>query len=449
MKDKKDKPKILYVDDEQSNLIMFTATFRHDYEIFTAQSGKEGLQILSEHPIEVIVTDQRMPDMNGVEFLLEVLNKYPLPIRIIVTAYTDVDTIIKCVNDGKIFSYITKPWNEVEVKHILENAIKIYRLEKSDRELLLQLQAKSVDLREINDALEMKVLERTKELENSQNELLKTSHLTGMAEVTMGMIHNVSNILNSLNVSAAIIGERIQQSQLANLIECSKLMDKHKNDLGDYLTKDPKGSLLPQYMMKVIESLQMDFVNIAKEITNFRKNVTIISEIITTQQSLSSLKNSDKAVEVQAILEDAVKISGYDFERNNITIQRDYVALKAVLINKIKLLQILINLIINAKQALMSVDQEHKILILKINQPKKDTFSIEIIDNGAGIDAADLNKMFQYGFTTKVQGHGYGLHSSSIAAEEMRGKIEIYSEGLGKGTTVTLLLPYEEGPLET
>jgi C4-dicarboxylate-specific signal transduction histidine kinase len=161
------------------------------------------------------------------------------------------------------------------------------------------------------------------------------------------------------------------------------------------------------------------------------------------------LKNSDKAVEVQAILEDAVKISGYDFERNNITIQRDYVALKAVLINKIKLLQILINLIINAKQALMSVDQEHKILILKINQPKKDTFSIEIIDNGAGIDAADLNKMFQYGFTTKVQGHGYGLHSSSIAAEEMRGKIEIYSEGLGKGTTVTLFLPYEEGPLET
>ncbi len=443
MKQDKEKPCILYVDDEQTNLMMFAATFRHHYKIFTALSADLGLKILESEPIEVIVTDQRMPNMTGIEFLLKVLEKYPYPIRIIMTAYTDVECIISAINAGKIFSYITKPWNENEVKHILDNAIKLYRLEKSNRELLDELQAKTKVLHNLNETLELKVIERTDALEKSQKELLKTAHLTGMAEVAMGMIHNVSNILNSLNVSASIMAGKIQESELNSLEECQKLLEKNKNNIVAFLTKDPKGSILPQYISELIETLKTDFEMILNEINGFRKNVQVINDIIMTHQSLTSIPEFEKSIDVKSILEDALKISGDDFSFHHITIKRDYAELKPIVVNKIKLLQIMINLIINAKHALVDSTNENKILTLKITAPLNGMFTIEVEDNGIGISGEDLKKLFKSGFTTKNNGHGFGLHSSSIAAQEMRGKIEIFSEGVNKGTAVTVLLPYQ------
>jgi signal transduction histidine kinase len=448
MKDEKHKPCILYVDDEQTNLMMFAATFRHDYTVFTALSADLGLKILETESIEVIVTDQRMPNMTGIEFLLEAQKKHPYPIRIIMTAYTDVECIIQAINAGKIFSYITKPWNEVEVKHILDNAVKLFRLEKSNRELLDELQVKTRVLHNLNETLENKVIERTHALEKSQKELLKTAHLTGMAEVAMGMIHNVSNILNSLNVSASIMAGKIQESELNNLIECNKLLEDHQNNIVEFLTKDPKGSILPKYISQIIKSLQADFAVILNEINDFRKNVQVINEIIMTHQSLAAIPEFEKLIDVKSVVEDALKISGDDFSIHNITVQRDYCELKPIMVNKIKLLQIMINLIMNAKQALVESPQTNKMITLKITEPNKNVFTIEVTDNGIGISSEALKQLFQYGFTTKKTGHGFGLHSSSIAAEEMRGKIEIFSEGENKGTTVSLLLPYQiEAPV--
>lgn len=443
MKQDKQKPCILYVDDEQTNLMMFAATFRHDYTVFTALSADLGLKILESEPIEVIVTDQRMPNMTGIEFLLEVLKLHPHPIRIIMTAYTDVECIIKAINSGKIFSYITKPWNESDVKHILDNAIKLYRLEKSNRELLDELQAKTKILHSLNETLELKVIERTDALEKSQKELLKSAHLTGMAEVAMGMIHNVSNILNSLNVSASIMAGKIQESELNNLVECNNLLEKNKNNLEEFLTKDPKGKILPQYISQIIKALQADFEVILNEINGFRKNVQVINEIIMTHQSLAVIPEFEKAIDVKSVLEDALKICGDDFSTHHITIKRDYSELKPIVLNKIKLLQVMINLIVNAKQALIESAVENKELTLRITAPDKGIFTIEVVDNGVGIAGDDLKRLFQSGFTTKNTGHGFGLHSSSIAAEEMRGKIEVFSEGINKGTVVTLLLPYQ------
>lgn len=116
---------ILYVDDEANNLIAFRAVFRTKYTIFTALSGLEGLDILSENNIHIIITDQRMPNMTGVEFLEEVIEKYPTPIRILLTGYTDMSAIIDAVNKGSIFRYLNKPWDEEELEAVIEKAYEV------------------------------------------------------------------------------------------------------------------------------------------------------------------------------------------------------------------------------------------------------------------------------------------------------------------------------------
>ena len=130
---------ILYIDDEENNLISFRATFRLKYNVITANSAAEALKILSEKPIEIIITDLRMPGITGVEFLESILESYPDPIRILLTGYTDIGAIIDAVNKGKIFHYLTKPWDETELDNTIQDAYKIYEQKKFEKEQNKQL----------------------------------------------------------------------------------------------------------------------------------------------------------------------------------------------------------------------------------------------------------------------------------------------------------------------
>jgi len=121
-----DKISILYVDDEENNLISFKATFRLKYKVFTAISGSDAIKILEENLIHVIITDQRMPNMTGVEFLEKVIDKFADPIRILLTGFTDMNAVVDAINKGKIFHYLTKPWNEEELDKTIERAFDIY-----------------------------------------------------------------------------------------------------------------------------------------------------------------------------------------------------------------------------------------------------------------------------------------------------------------------------------
>ncbi|MDP5172757.1 MAG: response regulator [Bacteroidia bacterium] len=133
---------ILYVDDEPQNLISFKATFRREYTVFTALGGEEGLEILKQHDIHLIITDQRMPGMTGVQFLERTLADYPDTIRMILTGFSDTEAIIDVINNARIFRYITKPWDEQELRMTIENARQLYALQIHNKRLLLELQHK-------------------------------------------------------------------------------------------------------------------------------------------------------------------------------------------------------------------------------------------------------------------------------------------------------------------
>ena len=136
---KMDKINVLYIDDEKGNLTAFKAVFRRDFNVFIAESAKDGKQILEENNIEIILTDQRMPKMTGVEFLQSIIKDFPNPIRILVTGYSDIDAVINAVNKGQIYKYITKPWNNEVLKTTISQAYEVYSLRKENKELTKNL----------------------------------------------------------------------------------------------------------------------------------------------------------------------------------------------------------------------------------------------------------------------------------------------------------------------
>lgn len=133
------KIKILYVDDEENNLNSFKAAFRRDYEVTVAKSGYDAIDILKENKFDIIITDQRMPQMTGVEFLSSIISENPEPIRMLLTGYADIQAVIDAINKGQIYQYITKPWDEQQMRVIISNAYEIYSLRKENRELLKSL----------------------------------------------------------------------------------------------------------------------------------------------------------------------------------------------------------------------------------------------------------------------------------------------------------------------
>ncbi len=154
---------ILYVDDEVNNLNSFRAALRRNYNVFTAQSGEEGLEIFSHNDIQVIVTDQRMPGMSGVQFLQQ-LPQEPDNVRIILTGFSDVEAIIDAINTGKVYRYITKPWDKDELKITIDNAIETVSLRRNNKHLIHELQQN-------NELLEEKVAFRTLEIEKQKKQL--------------------------------------------------------------------------------------------------------------------------------------------------------------------------------------------------------------------------------------------------------------------------------------
>ncbi len=182
---------ILYVDDEEINLNVFEATFDDRFNIFTATSGDEGLEILKEQAVEVIIVDQRMPGMSGVDFLKRVIPDHPEPIRLILTGYSDIDVIIEAVNDCGIFRYLTKPWQESEMIQVLEQGLEVYSLRRDNKKLINELKM-------ANEGLEVKVDERTKEVVRQKETLtIQNRQLQKLNEEKNNLIGVVAHDLRS------------------------------------------------------------------------------------------------------------------------------------------------------------------------------------------------------------------------------------------------------------
>lgn len=307
---------------------------------------------------------------------------------------------------------------------------------------------------EANASLEHRVLERTHELREevkakeeanaklaeAQQRLMALSRQAGMAEVATGVLHNVGNVLNSVNVSASIVAGKARESRVANVAALASMLQEHSSELPDFLNHDPKGQRVVPYLVKLGSHLEGERQVMVRELELLTGHVGHIKEIVATQQSYAKVSGLIEAVSLAELAEDAVHISQPGLERHKIRLQRDFQEVPLVAVDKHAVLQILLNLLRNAKQAIKDGDHPEGRILIRIRRWGEDRVRVSVEDTGVGLPPENLTRIFSHGFTTRRDGHGFGLHSGANAARQMGGTLWAESDGPGLGATFTLEL---------
>jgi signal transduction histidine kinase len=278
-------------------------------------------------------------------------------------------------------------------------------------------------------------------LNRSNRELVKTARQVGMAETAVDLLHNVGNVLNSVGITTQDLMRKVRQSKMASMQPLVDLMENQGDNLSDFIANDPRGRKLPVYLSGLSAHLNEDHRAITTGLNDLERHIVHIKDIVRLQQSYSRTIGLTEKIDVAEVIDDAVALNKATVRRHSIRIEKDLMPMPKVLLDRHKLLQILTNLISNAKQALNNGNVAHKRIHLKMYCPQPKTFRIEVSDNGMGIAQENLTRIFQHGFTTRPDGHGFGLHSSAIAASEMDGSLQAASRGPGLGATFTIELP--------
>jgi signal transduction histidine kinase len=323
--------------------------------------------------------------------------------------------------------------------------------------MLLQIQVQDTALQEAHGHLEKRVQERTGELQKevsdreqaqaelqvTHKQLLEASRQAGRAEVAISVLHNVGNVLNSVNVSINMLTDYLERSQVANLPRVVALLEEHGHDLGAYLANDPRGRHLPGYLQQLAEQLLTERTQQRNELSSLCANVDHIKKIVAMQQTHSKVGGLKEMVSVVELLEDTLRIAANSLEPQPVSIRREFAQMPLINAERHKILQILVNLVRNAQLACVESQHPAKLLVLRA-ACVDEHIRISIIDNGVGIAPENLNRIFSHGFTTRKDGHGFGLHSSALTARELGGSLRAHSDGIGCGATFVLELPVQE-----
>jgi C4-dicarboxylate-specific signal transduction histidine kinase len=279
------------------------------------------------------------------------------------------------------------------------------------------------------------------QMEKTHREMIEISRKAGMAEVATSVLHSVGNVLNSVNVSATLLFDNARNSVVSRLSKVTVLLDEHATDAGDYLANDPKGKQLPKYLSMVCEQLAQEQQVTIGELESLRQNIEHIMEIVAAQQNYAKISGVAETLKLTEVVEDALRMSGGDLAWQDVRLVRDYREVSAISVEKHKLLQILVNLIKNAKRALDESGRTDKQMTLSIRPVNESRVGIAVVDNGVGIAPENLERIFAHGFTTRNNGHSFGLHSGALAAKELGGSLRAQSAGPGQGASFVLELP--------
>ena len=275
-----------------------------------------------------------------------------------------------------------------------------------------------------------------------QSQLRDASRHAGMAEVAASVLHNVGNVLNSVSVSASLVRDAIKKSKAVGLSRVVALMQEHQADLGQFISRDERGRHLPVYLEELSKKLLAERGAALDELDRLRGNIVHIKEIVSMQQSHAKLGGVTESVDVRELVEEGLRFNADSLARHAIAMQREFTEVPPIIVDKHKVLQILVNLLRNAEHACQVTERADKSIRVGIGRCD-DGICIAVIDNGVGIPPENMTHIFSHGFTTKQNGHGFGLHSGALAAKELGGALRVESPGTGHGATFTLQLPLQ------
>jgi signal transduction histidine kinase len=317
------------------------------------------------------------------------------------------------------------------------------------------IQRRNRQLSEAKRDLELRVTERTQELREqivardnalaelaeAQKRLIELSRISGMAEVATGVLHNVGNVLNSVNVSAIIVADHLRELRISQIGELAGVLEDHKSALSDFLTNDPRGQRVLPYMSNLSRHLEQERDLLGSEMANLVQHVGHIKGIVAMQQTYARSSGVFEKLALADLLKDVLDIAQPGIERHHIALHVEHEELPLITTDRHKVLQILLNLVRNAKDAVKASSNPDRQITISMIRDGEENVAVRVADNGVGIPQANLVRIFSHGFTTKQDGHGFGLHSGALAAKQLGGSLTAESEGENAGSIFTLQLP--------
>ncbi|MBJ2345302.1 response regulator [Pseudomonas sp. HB05] len=399
------RSKVLVVDDSPEMLTYLSELLRNDYIVVTATDGEQAWEILQRRPIDVIVSDVMMPNLDGFGLTARIKASAGfahLPV-ILVTARGGSEACVSGLESGAD-DYIAKPFSPLELQARVRAALRMSQV---------------------------------------QTELHAKSRQAGMAEIATTVLHNVGNVLNSVNVSAELVSSQMRSSKAQGLGKVAKLMNEHVHDLSDFLTHDHKGKMLPDYLLKLAQVVAEEQQSIIEELGQLTKGIDHIKTIVAAQQSYAVAVSVVETVPVPELIDDALRMSAGSRARQEMTVVKDIADLPLLPLDRHRVLLILVNLIRNARQALDGVTDRSPCVTFSAFLADEAALRITVTDNGKGIAPKHMARLFSHGFTTRKDGHGFGLHSCALAAQEMGGSLTVRSDGVGQGATFILDIPVD------
>ncbi len=385
--------------------------------VLEAEDGEKAFDLLFCQPdkVNMVITDLELPGMKGDELCIKIrkdLGLKGVPV-IILTDKEDRLLLVSLFGAG-ITDYLVKPFEK--------------------EELLARLR---VSLETIN-ALERQIQERIKEEANvSQHLAAKHARVVDLAEHATAILHNIGNVLNSVYVSCYQVSKQIKNSKLRQMLLAHQLITDHQDNLGEFFEKDVKGRMLPEYLKESGQRLKNEQMTITREIDDITTKVSLMKDIIKEQQAEAKCDDRIERVSLENLAREALKTQSNAIEKNNISVRHHFSEPELVNLPRVTFTHVIINLLKNAIEAMR--DAEERVLTLKTGKDAQQRFYLEVTDTGSGIPEEHLKKIFNHGFTTKKDGHGFGLSYCAKAMREMGGSLNVESNG--KGTVFTALFP--------
>lgn len=309
----------------------------------------------------------------------------------------------------------------------------------------MQQRKDAKSLRDANQELGIEMTERKRaesDRAEMQQQMIEASRMAGVAEVATGVLHNVGNVLNSVNVSANLMMQSMRKSRIETVVKASDVITQHEDDLGTFLTESKQGRSFPRMLHEVSRSLISERDGQLDELAGLIEHVNHINEIISVQQSYARLGGTVETIDAIELMTDALYINQERLSRCGVEVVREFGDVPMIVSDRHKVMQILVNLINNSSQALDEAVAGERVLTLVVCVVGK-FVKLQVRDSGAGISPENLTKIFNHGFTTKQDGHGFGLHSCALAAQELRGSLSVHSDGQGQDAMFTLEIPIQ------
>ena len=406
---------VLLVDDNEDDAMiaqaMLTRVRGITFEVEWVSTFRKGLEKLKEDSHDICLLDYCLGKETGLDVLGEALRfGCQVPI-IMLTGTTDREIDLQAIKLGASDYVIKGETNPGLLERVIRHA-RERRRAAIEREQLTQ-------------------------------QLVESSRRLGMAEVASDVLHNIGNVLNSLNVSAGLIAQHVRDMPIQDVNRTSALLEAHQDDLGTFLTQDTKGQRIPGFLTQLGNHLRDHHAQTCNDLDTLISQIDHVKDIMASQNAIARTTTIHEPVLLKDLVETALKINAPGFDKYHIALTRDYVDLPQVITDKQQILQIVSNLIRNAKEAIRQQGPGPHSMSIRIHphSQEENRICIQISDTGIGILPDHLHQIFAQSFSKRDNGHGAGLHSNALTAKNLGGSLTASSEGIGHGATFTLELP--------